>query len=230
MRRFTCPGHGHDFRDQQRGIDLSIGSIRGAVRDHHGLSIKQYGFSVYIAVSDRDHAWRGDGADQRLIITRFNVPDLIGTLAMDLVYSRFRARAGQRPGAGALSGIPHRNRPRADPRICADPGLIGVATMLGGYVLLRRTYFGTLFHCDRLKSRCGGDDRDRVKRHKVYAYVLCGACAALAGVMLTGKLNAIQATSAPYFNLHVIAAVVVAARRCSAAAPRCSARSPAFCL
>ena len=27
--------------------------------------------------------------------------------------------------------------------------------------------------------------------------------------MLTGKLNAIQATSAPYFNLHVIAAVVV---------------------
>ena len=36
-----------------------------------------------------------------------------------------------------------------------------------------------------------------------------GAAAALAGVMLTGKLNAIQATSAPYFNLHVIAAVVV---------------------
>ena len=27
--------------------------------------------------------------------------------------------------------------------------------------------------------------------------------------MLTGKLNAVQATSAPYFNLHVIAAVVV---------------------
>lgn len=36
-----------------------------------------------------------------------------------------------------------------------------------------------------------------------------GAAAGLAGVMLTGKLNAIQATSAPYFNLHVIAAVVV---------------------
>ena len=35
-----------------------------------------------------------------------------------------------------------------------------------------------------------------------------GAMAGLAGVMLTGKLNAIQATSAPYFNLHVIAAVV----------------------
>ena len=36
-----------------------------------------------------------------------------------------------------------------------------------------------------------------------------GTMAALAGIMLTGKLNAIQATSAPYFNLHVIAAVVV---------------------
>ena len=48
-----------------------------------------------------------------------------------------------------------------------------------------------------------------MKRHKVYAYVLCGACAALAGLMLTGKQNAIQATMAPFFNLHVIAAVVV---------------------
>ncbi|MEM9780680.1 MAG: ABC transporter permease, partial [Pseudomonadota bacterium] len=48
-----------------------------------------------------------------------------------------------------------------------------------------------------------------VDRHKVYAYVLMGAMAALAGIMLTGKLNAVQATSAPYFNLHVIAAVVV---------------------
>ena len=48
-----------------------------------------------------------------------------------------------------------------------------------------------------------------VDRHRVYAYVLMGTMAALAGVMLTGKLNAIQATSAPYFNLHVIAAVVV---------------------
>ena len=48
-----------------------------------------------------------------------------------------------------------------------------------------------------------------VARHRVYAYVLMGAMAGLAGIMLTGKLNAIQATSAPYFNLHVIAAVVV---------------------
>ena len=48
-----------------------------------------------------------------------------------------------------------------------------------------------------------------VDRYKILAYVLMGAAAGLAGVMLTGKLNAIQATSAPYFNLHVIAAVVV---------------------
>jgi len=48
-----------------------------------------------------------------------------------------------------------------------------------------------------------------VNRYKVYVYVLMGAMAGLAGVMLAGKLNAIQATSAPFFNLHVIAAVVV---------------------
>ncbi len=36
-----------------------------------------------------------------------------------------------------------------------------------------------------------------------------GALAGLAGVMLAGKLNSIQATSASFLNLHVIAAVVV---------------------
>ncbi|PKP63462.1 MAG: hypothetical protein CVT86_05145 [Alphaproteobacteria bacterium HGW-Alphaproteobacteria-8] len=48
-----------------------------------------------------------------------------------------------------------------------------------------------------------------INRQKVYAYALMGLCAAIAGVMLTGRLNAIQATAAQGFALHTIAAVVV---------------------
>ncbi|MEO1469731.1 MAG: ABC transporter permease, partial [Pseudomonadota bacterium] len=89
------------------------------------------------------------------------------------------------------------------------PVLIGAATMIAGYVLLTRSYFGRYTIAIGSNPEAAELTGISVKRQKVYAYVLCGACAALAGVMLTGKLNAIQATSAPYFNLHVIAAVVV---------------------
>ncbi len=81
--------------------------------------------------------------------------------------------------------------------------------MIAGYLLLTQTYFGRYTIAIGSNPEAAELTGISVKRHKVYAYVLCGACAALAGVMLTGKLNAIQATSAPYFNLHVIAAVVV---------------------
>ena len=81
--------------------------------------------------------------------------------------------------------------------------------MLAGYVLLRRTHFGRYSIAIGSNPEAAEMAGIAVERHKVYAYVLMGAMAGLAGVMLTGKLNAIQATSAPYFNLHVIAAVVV---------------------
>ncbi|CAN0605665.1 unnamed protein product, partial [Ectocarpus sp. 12 AP-2014] len=81
--------------------------------------------------------------------------------------------------------------------------------MIAGYVLLTRTYFGRYTVAIGSNPEAAELTGISVNRHKVFAYVLCGACAALGGVMLTGKLNAIQATSAPYFNLHVIAAVVV---------------------
>jgi len=89
------------------------------------------------------------------------------------------------------------------------PVLIGIAAMLIGWFILRKTYFGRYTIAIGSSPESAEMTGISVNRHKIYAYVMCGFCAALAGVMLTGKLNAIQATSAPYFNLHVIAAVVV---------------------
>ena len=161
----------------QRGIDLSIGSIAALSGILMAFLIKQYGFSVYVAVPIAILLGAVMGLINGLIITRFNVPDLIGTLAMDLVYRGF------------------------------------ALVLAKGLVLARFPDF--LTDIGRYTIAIGSNPEAAeltgisVNRHKVYAYVLCGACAALGGVMLTGKLNAIQATSAPYFNLHVIAAVVV---------------------
>jgi ribose transport system permease protein len=193
----------------QRGIDLSIGSIAALSAIIMAFLIKQYGFSVYIAVPIAISLGALMGLINGLIITRLHVPDLIGTLAMDLVY---RGLALVLAKGLVLARFPDflTDIGRGQiPGFVPIPVLIGVATMIAGYILLKRTYFGRYTVAIGSNPEAAVLTGISVSRHKVYAYVLCGAAAALAGVMLTGKLNAIQATSAPYFNLHVIAAVVV---------------------
>lgn len=193
----------------QRGIDLSIGSIAALSTIVAAFLMKVYGYPAWAGVSIAIALGACMGLINGLIITRLRVPDLIGTLAMDLVYRGFALVIAKGLvlarfpdlitdiGRGRLNGF------------LPIPVLIGLATMIAGYFILRRTHLG------RYSVAIGSDPQAAeltgiaVDRHKVYAYVLMGAMAGLAGVMLLGKLNAVQATSAPLFNLHVIAAVVV---------------------
>lgn len=193
----------------QRGIDLSIGSIAALTGIVMAFSIKVYDFPAWIAVLIGITFGGMLGFINGLVITRLKVPDLIGTLAMDLVYRGFALILAK---GLVLSRFPDLitsiGRERI-PFFLPVPVLIGIATMIGGYVLLRKTYFGRYTVAIGSNPEAAEMTGISVDRHRIYAYVLMGAAAGLAGVMLTGKLNAIQATSAPYFNLHVIAAVVV---------------------
>ena len=193
----------------QRGIDLSIGSMAALSAIIMAFLIKQYGFSVYIAVPIAIALGALMGLVNGLIITRLKVPDLLGTLAMDLVYRGFALVLAKGLVLARVPGLLTEIGRGQIPGFVPIPVLIGTATMIAGYVLLTRTYFGRYTIAIGSNPEAAELTGISVNRHKVYAYVLCGACAALGGVMLTGKLNAIQATSAPYFNLHVIAAVVV---------------------
>ncbi len=193
----------------QRGIDLSIGSIAALSAILMAFLIKQYGFSVYVAIPIALLLGALMGLLNGLIITRFNVPDLIGTLAMDLVYRGFALVLAKGLVLARFPDLLTDIGRGQIPGFVPIPVLIGVATMIVGYVLLKRTHFGRYTVAIGSNPEAAQLTGISINRHKIYAYVLSGACAALAGVMLTGKLNAVQATSAPYFNLHVIAAVVV---------------------
>ena len=193
----------------QRGIDLSIGSVAALSAIIVAFLMKQYGFPAWVCVFIALGLGGVMGLINGLVITRLKVPDLIGTLAMDLVYRGFALVLAKglvlarfpdlitEIGRGQMFGI------------LPTPVVIGLITMVGGYFLLRNTYFGRYTIAIGSNPEASEMTGVSVDRHKVYAYTLMGAMAALAGVMLLGKLNAIQATSAPYFNLHVIAAVVV---------------------
>lgn len=193
----------------QRGIDLSIGSVAALTGIIMAFLIKQYGYPAWAGVLIGITIGGLLGLVNGLVITKFRVPDLIGTLAMDLVYRGFALVLAKGLvlarfpdlitdiGRGELSWF------------LPIPVSIGLLTLAGGYFAMKRTWFGRYTIAIGSNPEAAAMTGIAVDRYKIYAYVLMGAMAGLAGIMLTGKLNAIQATSAPYFNLHVIAAVVV---------------------
>jgi ribose/xylose/arabinose/galactoside ABC-type transport system permease subunit len=193
----------------QRGIDLSIGSMAALSAIIMAFLIKQYDVSAWIAILIALTFGAAMGLLNGLVITVFRVPDLIGTLAMDLVYRGFALVIAK---GLVLARFPELiteiGRGQAF-QFIPTPVVIGVLAMIAGYCLLKFTHFGRYTIAIGSNPEASAMTGISVDRHRIYAYVLMGAMAALAGLMLTGKLNAVQATSAPYFNLHVIAAVVV---------------------
>lgn len=193
----------------QRGIDLSIGSIAALSAILMAFLVKQYGFPAWVAVPLAIVLGALMGLINGLVITRFKVPDLIGTLAMDLVYRGLALVIAKGLVLARFPDLITEIGRGQIPGFIPVPVVLGLLTMAIGYVVLTRTYFGRYTIAIGSNPEASEMTGVAVDRHKIYAYVLMGAAAAMAGVMLTGKLNAIQATSAPYFNLHVIAAVVV---------------------
>ena len=193
----------------QRGIDLSIGSIAALTGIIMAFTIKSYGFPAWIGVLIAVSLGAVLGLINGLVITKFRVPDLIGTLAMDLVYRGFALVLAK---GLVLARFPDLITDIGRGRLSwflPIPVTLGIVVFILGYFLLKRTHFGRYSIAIGSNPEAAEMTGIAVDRYKIYAYVLMGAAAGLAGVMLTGKLNAIQATSAPYFNLHVIAAVVV---------------------
>lgn len=193
----------------QRGIDLSIGSVAALSSIIMAFLIKQYGFPAWSAALIALCLGAFMGLINGLVITKFKVPDLIGTLAMDLVYRGFALVIAKGLVLARFPDMITEIGRGQSLNILPTPVIIGLLTLIVGYFMLKSTHFGRYTISIGSNPEASEMTGIAVDRHRVYAYVLMGTMAALAGIMLTGKLNAIQATSAPYFNLHVIAAVVV---------------------
>lgn len=200
---------GMTFVIAQRGIDLSIGSVAALSALIMAFLVKQYGFSPYVGIMIAITVGALLGTINGIVVTKLNVPDLIGTMAMDLVY---RGIALVLAKGLVLARFPDIITTIGRGRIegfLPVPVLIGLGSIVVGHFVLTRTYFG------RYALGIGSDPQAAemagiaVHRQRIFAYALMGALAGLGGVMLAGKLNSIQATSASFLNLHVIAAVVV---------------------
>lgn len=191
------------------GIDLSVGSIL-ALSSAFTANLMLSGWDPVLAIIVGCLAGGVMGMVNGLMITKGKMAPFIATLAtmtifrgLTLVYTDGNPITGlgdsmtfQLFGRGYLLGIP----------VPAITMLIVFAVL---WVVLHKTPFG------RKTYAIGGNEKAsiisgiKVDRIKIMIYSLTGMLSALAGAILTSRLNSAQPTAGTSYELDAIAAVVL---------------------
>lgn len=190
------------------GIDLSVGAtlaLSGALT----AGMMGAGFDPLTAVIIGLGAGAVMGAVNGLLITKTNIAPFIATLAtmtiyrgLALVYTDGRPITGLSSefftmiGGGYVFGVP-------------VPVIIMLVLFAVLYFILRKTTFGRNVYAiggNEEASRLSGI---KTGRFKIYVYTLTGLLSALAGIILTSRLNSAQANAGTGYELDAIAAVVL---------------------
>lgn len=206
------------------GIDLSVGStvgisgiVAGALMQ--GVAIPALGLklfpAVWVVVIITVAAGAFVGLINGVLIARFKVAPFVATLGMLYVVR----------GAALLitGGLTY-------PNLVGSPSLgntgfdwlgfesvlgvpLGVIIMAGiaivSSIVLNRTVFGRWIYASGGNERAAELSGIPVKRVKVRVYVISGACAAIAGLVIASELTSANPTSGQTFELTAIAAVVI---------------------
>ncbi|MTD13241.1 ABC transporter permease [Nakamurella sp. YIM 132087] len=205
------------------GIDLSVGSIAGFSSMiaggllYNGLSVGggEIFFSAALVILIGIVVGALVGAVNGGIITKFGVAPFITTLGMLYVargFAQLRSDGGTFPD---LAGTPERGNQGF--HIIGVDSWIGIPVSVWIMVVVAavailvttRTPFG------RRVFAVGGNERAavlsgiRTNRVKIAVYVISGACAALAGLLLTSELGAAYPDTATTYELNAIAAAVL---------------------
>ncbi|MCM3671402.1 ribose ABC transporter permease RbsC [Mesobacillus maritimus] len=191
------------------GIDLSVGAIL-ALSSALTAGMIVSGIDPMLAILIGALLGSIFGAVNGLLITKGKMAPFIATLAtmtlfrgLTLVYTEGNPITGlgdnilfQLFGRGYFLGIP-------------VPAVTMIVTFIVLYILLHKTPFG------RQTYAIGGNEKAalisgiKVPRVKVLIYSLSGFLAALAGAILTSRLNSAQPTAGESYELDAIAAVVL---------------------
>lgn len=209
------------------GIDLSVGAV-AAISACMAAVLMTQQFNIAGYLIGPVHFWLGlpiallvgmlAGFINGFIISRSRIPDFIATLGTLTtlrgiallitgglpVPSHLTATElkGYLPeqiiwlGNGSILGIP-------------TAGLVALLTVVAGWFILRYTALGRAIFAvggNRDAARVSGINIDRTK---IAVYILGGLMAAIAGVVLAGRLNSANALMADGEELRSIAAVVI---------------------
>lgn len=190
------------------GIDLSLGSLVAVCGVVIALLSQNNEYSLWLAIMGTLAAGIALGALNGFIVVLTKVPPFIVTLGtmtigrgVALILSKGRPISDLNEslnflGNGDLFGIP-------------IPIIFLVLSCGACHLLLTNTVFG------RYVKAIGGNEMAsyvagvRVNRIKLYVYMISGLFAALAGILLTARINTGQPNAGLGFELDAIAAVII---------------------
>lgn len=197
------------------GIDLSVGSLLALsavvctllIRNFAGA--EQAGATGMVLCSlAAIGACGAVGSFSGAMVTLFNIPSFIATLAMMLVASglAFTAAQGQSIyqvpdsfiwlGRGSSLGLP-------------NAVLLMLLLYAMAHVVMTRTVLGRYLYAVGGNAEAARLSGVPVKKVLLFAYTACGALAGLGGVVMASQLKSGSPTYGQMYELYVIAAVVV---------------------
>ena len=188
------------------GIDLSVGSVLGLTSVLMGLAMPRYGIPAGIAVAIA--AGGGIGLFSGVLVARFGLASFVVTLG---VMAIGRSLAYVFSGQTSISDIPPAINDLVYTPILGVPS--NVASLVVLYVLaglyLSFTKGGRTIYAvgsNREAARTAGLN---VLAYSVLPYVVSGALAAAAGVLLSAQVMSIDPLAGTALELDAIAAVVI---------------------
>jgi len=189
------------------GIDLSVGAVFGLA----GATAAQLAasFGVPIGIAAGVAVGLIVGLVNGVLVTRFRINALIGTLAMAYVVSGVGALATR---GNLIVVFDHPEFQQfAATRILGltSAAWIMIGTAVVFAIVLARSVFGRYVYAtggNASAARMGGV---RVDAIRVATFALCGAAAALAGVLDASRVLSAQASGGSFLTFTVLAGVVV---------------------
>jgi rhamnose transport system permease protein len=190
------------------GIDLSVGSILGLTAILLGVFWKNLGLPLPAAIVLALAAGTFAGWVNGFIITRFNVPPLIATLATLALYrglaegiSEARSVRGYPEwffffGQGEVLGVPF------------QLWILGIATVIAA-VILGLTPFGRATYAIGANETAARFSGIRVNAVKLWIYTAAGFCSALAAVIFVSRVTTTRSDMGTGLELDVITGVVL---------------------
>ncbi len=189
------------------GIDLSVGAVL-ALSTVVTADLLQRGVPILPTVLVGLTLGGVLGMASGLLISRVKVPPFVATLGMmtvarglALTYTQGRPITGlpdafRYIGTGYLGPIPM-------------PIIVAAVAFLAGYILLTRTRMGMYIYALGNNPVAAHYTGIATSKYITFVYVLAGALAALAGMILVARLDSAQPTAGISYEFDAIAAVVV---------------------
>lgn len=190
------------------GIDLSVGAVLALSSVLSVALVMQADLPVWLAALLALSIGAGIGFVNGLNATILKIPALIATLAM---MSVVRGCAYLISDGRNIAPVPDIYVEIQSSRIFGLPVIILFTLAVGilAHFVLTKTRYGREVYAtggNAVAARLAGIAVNRVI---ITAYVICGLCAALAGLMITARLEAGAATAGFGYELTVISAVVI---------------------